>query len=108
PIETRHLYQHGHLAAGGYMAENRQGAHVFHPLVSISLGVVNVTQALPYTSYQLAEFAALAKSESKKIPGNSLFVEQRSLLPVRQAAFSAEASFTGPAPAIMSKAIRPS
>lgn len=105
--DTRHLYQQAHLSAGGYMAENRQGSQVFHPLVSISLGVVNVNQALPYTSYQLAEFAALAKSESKKLPGNSLFVEQRSLLPGRPGAFhGANIDFAGSA--IMPTANRPS
>jgi diguanylate cyclase (GGDEF)-like protein len=76
---TSHLYKAEHLAAGGYVTENRQGAEVFHPLVSFSMGVVQVDKALPYSSYQIAEFAAQAKTEAKKIAGNSLFIEQRSL-----------------------------
>lgn len=75
-----HLYKPVHLAQGGYIAENRQGIEVFHGLISISLGVVEVNMALPYSSHHIAEFAALAKSEAKKISGNSLFVERRSLL----------------------------
>ncbi len=77
---TSHLYKPEHLSAGGYVTENRQGAEVFHPLISFSMGVVQVDTALPYSSYQIAEFAAQAKSEAKKITGNSLFIEQRSLL----------------------------
>jgi diguanylate cyclase (GGDEF)-like protein len=79
-LATAHLYKPEHLAAGGYVTENRQGAEVFHPLVSFSMGVVQVDTALPYSSYQIAEFAAQAKTEAKKIAGNSLFIEQRSLL----------------------------
>src|SRR3546814_13348330 len=55
-------------------------SEVFHPLVSFSLGVVQVNTALPYSSHQIAEFAAQAKTEAKKIPGNSLFVERRTIL----------------------------
>src|SRR5690606_24644138 len=77
--ETAPFYRSEHVEAGGYVTENRQGIEVFHPLVSISLGVVKVSTALPYSSYQIAEFAALAKSEAKKIAGNSLFIERRSL-----------------------------
>ncbi len=76
---TAHLYEPEHLERGGYVTENRQGVEVFHGLVSISLGVVEVNMALPFSSHHIAEFAAVAKSEAKKIPGNSLFVERRSL-----------------------------
>lgn len=74
-----HLYKPVHLEQGGYIAQNRQGIDVFHGLISISLGVVEVDMALPYSTHQVAEFASLAKSEAKKIPGNSLFIEKRSL-----------------------------
>ncbi|MGB6104089.1 MAG: GGDEF domain-containing protein [Pusillimonas sp.] len=79
--ETVIFYRPEHISAGGYTTENRQGVRVFHPLVSLSMGVVHINTVLPYNSYQIAEFAALAKSEAKKIPGNSLFVERRSLMP---------------------------
>lgn len=80
-LETVIFYQPEHLAAGGYTIENRQGVPVFHPLVSLSIGVVKVAAGMSLTSYQIAEFASLAKAQAKKIPGNSLFVERRSLVP---------------------------
>src|SRR5690606_18071690 len=76
---TAHLYKPVHLEQGGYIADDRQGRAVFHRLISLSLGVIEVDTALPYSSYQVAEFAAAAKSEAKKILGNSMFVERRSL-----------------------------
>jgi diguanylate cyclase (GGDEF)-like protein len=76
---TAHLYKEEHLAAGGYVTENRQGAPVFHGLVTLSLGVVQVSTALACSSHQLAEAAAMAKTQAKKLPGNSLFVERRAL-----------------------------
>jgi diguanylate cyclase (GGDEF)-like protein len=77
---TRHLYRPEHLQAAGYDAHNREGAWVFHGLVSLSIGAVTIDTALPFSSYQLAEFAAQAKAQAKKTPGNSLFQERRSLL----------------------------
>lgn len=74
---TAYLYKPDHLAQGGYFAENRQGIEVFHGLISISLGVVRVDADMPYSSHQIAELAASVKSEAKKIPGNSLFVDRR-------------------------------
>lgn len=75
---TASLYKSAHLAQGGYFAENRQGSQVFHGLISISLGVVEVDVDMPYSGHQIAELAASVKTEAKKIPGNSLFVERRS------------------------------
>ena len=79
PVATAHLYRAAHLAEGGYVTANRQGAQEFHALVSISLGVVNIDSGRPYTNHQVAEFAAQAKIEAKKIRGNSLFIERRAL-----------------------------
>lgn len=78
---TSGLYRKSHREAGGYMTENRQGLEMFHPLISLSIGAVQVDAAVPFSSHQIAEFAASAKSEAKKIAGNTLFVERRSLLP---------------------------
>ncbi|MYN14832.1 EAL domain-containing protein [Pusillimonas sp. TS35] len=77
---TMHLYKPEHIAAGGYMGEDRRGNQVFHNLVSVSLGAVQITAAQGYSSYRIAEFAAQAKIEAKKIPGNAMFIERRSLL----------------------------
>lgn len=83
PLATQHLYRQEHLQAGGYQGYSREGASVFHHLVSLSIGAVKVDAGhtvLPYSSHQLAEFAAQAKAQAKKMPGNALFVERRSLL----------------------------
>jgi diguanylate cyclase (GGDEF)-like protein len=77
---TAHLYKNEHVAAGGYVTENRQGEAVFHDLVTLSIGVVEVSTALACSSHQLAEAAAAAKSQSKKMPGNAIFVERRAPL----------------------------
>ncbi len=79
PGATRGLYRSEHLSAGGYVATNRQGQELFHQLLSISLGIVQVDGGLPYSSTQIAEMAASAKSQAKKVSGNALFVERRAL-----------------------------
>lgn len=67
------------LASGGYLSEDRRGNKVFHPLVSLSLGVVKIEAQRHYSSYQIASAAAEAKRQAKAIAGNSLFVERREL-----------------------------
>jgi diguanylate cyclase (GGDEF)-like protein len=64
-------------ARNGYLSEDRRGNQVFHPLVSISLGIVRVDPDQYTTHHQIATAAADAKKQSKKIAGNSIFVEPR-------------------------------
>lgn len=64
---------------GGYVSEDRRGNKVFHPLVSLSLGVVRIDAARHFSSYQIAAAAAEAKKQAKTMAGNSLFVERREL-----------------------------
>ncbi|MGE4369512.1 MAG: GGDEF domain-containing protein [Burkholderiaceae bacterium] len=78
---TRHLYRQEHLAAQGYLAENRAGQRVFHGLVSVSIGAVRVPPSPALSTHQLAEFAARAKTQAKKQAGNALFIERRALVP---------------------------
>lgn len=85
PRILQHLYIDEHIQAGGYMAENRQGVPVFHPLITLSLGVVEIDRPELYTSSLIADLASAAKAQAKKMTGNSLFVEQRRpTTPVRQ------------------------
>jgi diguanylate cyclase (GGDEF)-like protein len=71
------FFQDEARSLGGYEAEDRQGHRVFHPLVSLSIGVVQVGPGV-FTSHQeLSAAAAISKHEAKKIPGNSLFIERR-------------------------------
>lgn len=62
---------------GGYVTEDRQGKKVFHPLTSLSLGVVKIAPGQFRSLHQVAAAAAEAKKQAKKIPGNALFVERR-------------------------------
>lgn len=64
---------------GGYLSEDRRGNKVFHPLVSLSLGVVKIDATRHLSSYQIAAAAAEAKKQAKTIAGNSLFIERRAL-----------------------------
>ncbi|MGE5623112.1 MAG: GGDEF domain-containing protein [Bacillota bacterium] len=62
---------------GGYVSEDRRGRKVFHPLVSLALGVVRVEPGQYLSHHQIATAASEAKKQAKKIPGNSLFIERR-------------------------------
>lgn len=71
------FFSAGDRRRGGYFVENREGARVFVPLASLSLGVVHVASERFSAYHQVAAAAAVAKKEAKKIPGNSLFIERR-------------------------------
>jgi len=62
---------------GGYYSEDRQGNKVLHPLVSLSLGAVKIEPAQYTSPHQIASAATKAKTQAKKTPGNSLFIERR-------------------------------
>lgn len=70
-------YSEEERARGGYLSEDRQGKKVFHPLISLSLGVTRVSPGKYRSHHQIAEAAAEAKKQAKKIFGNSLFIERR-------------------------------
>ena len=63
---------------GGYISEDRQGKKVFHPLVSLSLGVVKSRPLQYYSHHQISIAASDAKKQAKKVHGNSLFIDRRS------------------------------
>ena len=71
------LFSAEDLAGGGYMTDDRHGAQVFTPLVSLSIGGIHVDPQHFSTHHQVSSAAALAKKEAKKIAGNSLFIERR-------------------------------
>jgi diguanylate cyclase (GGDEF)-like protein len=64
-------------ASGGYISEDRRGNQIFHPLLTLSLGVVKVEPGQYGTHHQIATAAADVKKLSKKITGNSLFIDRR-------------------------------
>jgi len=68
---------HEHQSQQGYSALDRKGNDVFHPLVSLAIGVIQPDTTC-YTSYhQIADLASKAKSEAKKESGNNLFICRR-------------------------------
>ncbi|WP_306591022.1 GGDEF domain-containing protein [Geothrix sp. 21YS21S-4] len=74
----RHTFFHPHdLAAGGYPSEDRKGQIVFHPLASISIGVVHVQPGAYANHHEIATAASGAKKMAKQQPGCSCFLERR-------------------------------
>ena len=71
------LFKPEHLAAGGYASEARDGQTRFHPLTSLSIGATQVTPGQFMSHHEVSAAMSGAKKMAKKIPGNSLFVEQR-------------------------------
>jgi len=67
-----------HKLQQGYFALNRCGDKVFHPLVSLAIGVINPDVKLCNSYHQIADLASQAKAQAKKMPGNSLFICRRS------------------------------
>ncbi len=63
---------------GGIVGEDRNGLKTFFALVSLSIGIVDsVATSQCLTHVDLADLAAGAKKQAKKISGNSLFINQR-------------------------------
>jgi GGDEF domain-containing protein len=71
------MFKEEHLVAGGYNSEGRDGKVKFHPLTSLSIGVIQVTPRQFMSHHEVSAAMSEAKKMAKKIQGNSLFVEQR-------------------------------
>lgn len=72
-----HFFSPEDRECGGYFTEDRQGKRIFHPLTTLSLGVVEVKPDTYATVQQVAAAAADSKKQAKKIFGNTLFMERR-------------------------------
>jgi diguanylate cyclase (GGDEF)-like protein len=70
-------YDEADRERGGCINEDRSGNKVFHPMTSLSLGVVKVEPGQYASHHQIAAAVAEAKKQAKKIAGNSLFIERR-------------------------------
>lgn len=66
-----------HQKQQGYTALDRRGNEVFHPLVSLAIGVIQPDAACYVSYHQIADLASKAKSEAKKNSGNNLFICRR-------------------------------
>ena len=66
-----------HKIQQGYSALDRKGNEVFHPLISLAIGVIQPNAACYASYHQIADLASRAKSEAKKKAGNNLFICRR-------------------------------
>jgi len=66
-----------HQIQQGYFAFDRRGNEVFHPLISLAIGVIQPDTACYASYHQIADLASKAKSEAKKQAGNNLFICRR-------------------------------
>jgi diguanylate cyclase (GGDEF)-like protein len=66
-----------HLAAGGIVATNRQGLEVFHPLVSLSAGLLNVKSSEYGSHSEISQRLVEAKKVAKQTVGSSYFIDRR-------------------------------
>jgi diguanylate cyclase (GGDEF)-like protein len=71
-------YKSKDVKAGGIHTENRNGQKCFYPLTSLSIGVVDEAATAQCQSHiEIADLAAGAKKQAKKIDGNSCFINKR-------------------------------
>lgn len=74
--QCRRFYRTDHLQAGCFIAHNRHGEREEFPLLSLSIGVVNLRAEAcsPLDASQLAALASEAKRHAKAVPGYSLHI----------------------------------
>jgi EAL domain-containing protein (putative c-di-GMP-specific phosphodiesterase class I)/GGDEF domain-containing protein len=75
--ESRQLYEPLHWTQQGYVSLDRRGEQRFHPLCSLSAGVLPVSGDGGEHPAGIAHTMAELKSAAKRQPGNSYFVERR-------------------------------
>ncbi len=73
------------LQQGGIWASDRKGEPAFYPMLGLAIGVVHPDPYKCTSHHEVAELAAMAKKEAKKLPGSALFVSRR-----RKIGYSAE------------------
>lgn len=75
--EIMSFFSNDDLERGGYVTENRKGLPEFHPLISLSLGAVEIKAGMFTNHLEVAKVAAEVKKKAKSIPGNSLYINHR-------------------------------
>ena len=71
------FFDEGHRQDGGYIAQDRRGEAVFHPLVTLSAGVVPIAPGSHPNHAGVSATAAEVKRRAKRMPGSSFFVDRR-------------------------------
>lgn len=74
---AQHFFSNEDRERGGYITENRRGEKEFHPLTTLSIGAVRVEPGAFKSYMEISTVAAETKKMAKKIPGNSLYVNNR-------------------------------
>ncbi len=75
--EVPNHYKAKDVKSGGIHTENRSGQKCFYPVTSLSIGVIDtVSTAQCHSHIEIADLAAGAKKQAKKIEGNSFFVNK--------------------------------
>ena len=75
--ERQAFFNEEDAARGGYSSEDRKGQLEFHPIVSLSVGVVPVLPGVYSNFHEVAAAASAAKKLAKREPGCSCFQERR-------------------------------
>ncbi|AOU98735.1 diguanylate cyclase [Acidihalobacter yilgarnensis] len=71
------FYDDTEREAGGILAPDRQGRELFHELLSLSIGVVQISSGAFMNHHEVAARASEVKCMAKRSPGNSLFIDRR-------------------------------
>lgn len=69
-------YSDAEQKAGGIHAPNRKNEVLFHPILSLAIGVLSPVPAHCSSHHDIAELAAHAKKEAKRQGGNCLYIAQ--------------------------------
>ena len=75
--EARHHFTQEHQALGGIVTNNRQGQAVFHPLTSLSAGLIRVDVGEFDSHAEISQRLVEAKKMAKLTPGSSYFIDRR-------------------------------
>ena len=73
--QVREFYSDETLQEGGVWTKNRQGQTLFHPILSLAIGVIQPDPQQCNNHHQVAELAAQAKKSAKQQGGNYLYLQ---------------------------------
>jgi diguanylate cyclase (GGDEF)-like protein len=70
-------YDSNHRNRGGITAVDRRGQEQFYPIISISIGAIQVSSDTFTSHKEIASISSEVKQQAKKTVGNSLFINRR-------------------------------
>ena len=73
--QVKEFYSAETLKEGGVWTKNRQGDTLFHPILSLAIGVVHPNPKQFNNHHQVAELAAQAKKSAKQQGGNHIYLQ---------------------------------